>query len=55
MRNLIPRNTLTLTCLLRVNERRVSNVLQSLLVGASLFAKPVIKKIPTSVLWLNGH
>lgn len=35
----------------RVNEQRVSNLLQSLLVGASLFAMPVIKKIPTSVLW----
>lgn len=36
----------------RVNEQRVSNLLQSLLVGASLFAMPVIKKIPTSVLWV---
>ncbi|XP_059636195.1 boron transporter 4-like [Cornus florida] len=35
----------------RVNEQRMSNILQSLLVGASLFAMPVIKKIPTSVLW----
>ncbi|XP_056162154.1 boron transporter 4-like isoform X1 [Syzygium oleosum] len=35
----------------RVNEQRVSNLLQSLLVGASLLAMPVIKKIPTSVLW----
>ncbi|KAK9269426.1 hypothetical protein L1049_001199 [Liquidambar formosana] len=35
----------------RVNEQRVSNLLQSLLVGASLFSMPIIKKIPTSVLW----
>lgn len=35
----------------RVNEQRVSNLLQSLLVGASVFAMPVIKLIPTSVLW----
>ncbi|KAI4324144.1 hypothetical protein L6164_023706 [Bauhinia variegata] len=35
----------------RVNEQRVSNFLQSLLVGASVFAIPAIKKIPTSVLW----
>uniref|UniRef100_A0A7N0ZTV1 Bicarbonate transporter-like transmembrane domain-containing protein n=1 Tax=Kalanchoe fedtschenkoi TaxID=63787 RepID=A0A7N0ZTV1_KALFE len=35
----------------RVNEQRVTNLLQSLLVGASLIIMPVIKKIPTSVLW----
>ncbi|KAI4329303.1 hypothetical protein L6164_021585 [Bauhinia variegata] len=35
----------------RVNEQRVSNLLQSLLVGASVLAMPAIKKIPTSVLW----
>lgn len=35
----------------RVNEQRVSNLLQSLLVAASVCAIPVIKKIPTSVLW----
>ncbi|CAL5438637.1 unnamed protein product [Camellia sinensis] len=35
----------------RVNEQRVSNLLQSLLVGASLLAMPSIKMIPTSVLW----
>ncbi|KAK4777983.1 hypothetical protein SAY87_018170 [Trapa incisa] len=35
----------------RVNEQRLSNILQSLLVGASLFAMPLIRKIPTSVLW----
>lgn len=35
----------------RVNEQRVSNLLQSFLVAASIFAMPAIKKIPTSVLW----
>ncbi|GFY99798.1 HCO3- transporter family [Actinidia rufa] len=35
----------------RVNEQRVSNLLQSLLIGASVLAMPAIKKIPTSVLW----
>ncbi|KAL1809685.1 hypothetical protein ACET3Z_026675 [Daucus carota] len=35
----------------RVNEQRVSNLLQSLLVAASVFAMPVIKLIPSSVLW----
>ncbi|XP_028791776.1 boron transporter 4-like [Neltuma alba] len=36
---------------IRVNEQRVSNLVQALLVGGSVFAMPVIKKIPTSVLW----
>ncbi|XP_021736767.1 boron transporter 4-like [Chenopodium quinoa] len=35
----------------RVNEQRVSNLLQSVLVAGALFAMPVIKLIPTSVLW----
>lgn len=35
----------------RVNEQRLSNLLQSILVGACLGAMPIIKKIPTSVLW----
>ncbi|KAH7840071.1 hypothetical protein Vadar_012304 [Vaccinium darrowii] len=35
----------------RVNEQRVSNLLQSLLVGGAMLAMPVIKMIPTSVLW----
>ncbi|RWW18802.1 hypothetical protein GW17_00017186 [Ensete ventricosum] len=35
----------------RVNEQRVTNLLQSLLVGACIAAMPVIKMIPTSVLW----
>lgn len=35
----------------RVNEQRVTNLFQSLLVGACIGAMPLIKKIPTSVLW----
>ncbi|KAI7752057.1 hypothetical protein M8C21_009238 [Ambrosia artemisiifolia] len=35
----------------RVNEQRVSNLLQSILLAASICAMPVIKLIPTSVLW----
>ncbi|KAI3512651.1 hypothetical protein L1887_19969 [Cichorium endivia] len=35
----------------RVNEQRVSNFLQSILLAASVCAMPVIKLIPTSVLW----
>ncbi|XP_052175899.1 boron transporter 4-like isoform X2 [Diospyros lotus] len=35
----------------RVNEQRMSNLLQSLFVAASICAMPLIRKIPTSVLW----
>lgn len=35
----------------RVNEQRVSNLLQSMLVGVCVAAVPAIKAIPTSVLW----
>lgn len=35
----------------RVNEQRMSNLLQSVLVALSVSAIPVIKLIPTSVLW----
>ncbi|CAJ1972104.1 unnamed protein product [Sphenostylis stenocarpa] len=35
----------------RVNEQRMSNLLQSLLVGLLTFAVYIIKMIPTSVLW----
>jgi hypothetical protein len=35
----------------RVNEQRVSNLLQSLLVAGCVGFVPVIQKIPTSVLW----
>lgn len=35
----------------RVNEQRMSNLLQSILVAVSLCAVPIMKMIPTSVLW----
>lgn len=35
----------------RVNEQRVTNLLQSLLVACCVAAIPVLKRIPTSVLW----
>ncbi|CAN6880749.1 unnamed protein product [Brassica oleracea] len=35
----------------RVNEQRVSNLLQSILVGLLIFAVPLLRMIPTSVLW----
>ena len=35
----------------RVNEQRMSNLLQSLLVGGTIFATYIIRRIPTSVLW----
>ncbi|XP_024970237.1 probable boron transporter 2 isoform X2 [Cynara cardunculus var. scolymus] len=34
-----------------VKEQRLSNVLQALMVGGCVAAMPVLKKIPTSVLW----
>ena len=46
-----PEKTIDAYLPVRVKEQRVSNLLQSLLVGASVFAMPAIKKIPTSVLW----
>lgn len=36
---------------IRVCEQRWSNLFQSLLVGFAVGAIPIIKKIPTSVLW----
>lgn len=35
----------------RVTEQRVSNLLQSILVGVAVCAMPLIRMIPTSVLW----
>lgn len=35
----------------RVNEQRCSNLMQSILVGLSICAIPILKKIPTSVVW----
>ncbi|CAI8585261.1 unnamed protein product [Vicia faba] len=34
-----------------VKEQRVSNLLQSVMVGGCVAAMPILKKIPTSVLW----
>lgn len=34
-----------------VKEQRLSNLLQSLLVGACVGAMPALKRIPSSVLW----
>ncbi|KAE9615897.1 putative bicarbonate transporter [Lupinus albus] len=34
-----------------VKEQRVSNLLQSIMVGGCVAAMPLLKKIPTSVLW----
>ncbi|KAK4489036.1 hypothetical protein RD792_004829 [Penstemon davidsonii] len=36
---------------LEVKEERLSNLLQSLMVGSCVAAMPLLKKIPTSVLW----
>ncbi|KAL2932395.1 Boron transporter 4 [Bienertia sinuspersici] len=36
---------------MRVNEQRLSNLLQSLLLGASAFGMPVLKQLPSSLLW----
>ncbi|CAH9069042.1 unnamed protein product [Cuscuta europaea] len=36
---------------LEVKEQRVSNLLQSLMVGGCVAAMPILKKIPTSLLW----
>ncbi|RYR44525.1 hypothetical protein Ahy_A08g040848 isoform B [Arachis hypogaea] len=35
----------------RVNEQRMTNLMQSLLIGLSVLAISIIKRIPTSVLW----
>lgn len=34
-----------------VKEQRLSNLLQALMVGGCVTAMPLLKKIPTSVLW----
>ncbi|KAL3844109.1 hypothetical protein ACJIZ3_001512 [Penstemon smallii] len=46
-----PEKCIDLYLPVRVNEQRVSNFLQSILVGLAMWAMPVIKMIPTSVLW----
>ena len=50
-KNFIPEKDIGDNLPVRVNEQRLSNLVQSVLVGAILFAMPIIKKIPTSVLW----
>ncbi|CAL5443164.1 unnamed protein product [Camellia sinensis] len=47
---MIWKNTSMLTCLFGLMSKRVSNLLQSLLVGALLLAMPAIMMIPTSIL-----
>lgn len=34
-----------------VKEQRLSNLLQALMVGACVAAMPILKRIPSSVLW----
>ncbi|GER45143.1 HCO3- transporter family [Striga asiatica] len=46
-----PEKCIDLHLPVRVNEQRVSNFLQSVLVGLAVCAMPIIKMIPTSVLW----
>lgn len=46
-----PEKCIDLYLPVRVNEQRVSNLLQSILVGLAICIMPVIKMIPTSVLW----
>ncbi|KAL2932396.1 Boron transporter 4 [Bienertia sinuspersici] len=36
---------------MRVNEQRLSNLLHSLLLGASVFGMPALKRLPSSLLW----
>lgn len=36
---------------IEVKEQRLSNLLQATMVGGCVAAMPLIKKIPTSVLW----
>lgn len=36
---------------IEVKEQRLSNLLQSLLVGLCVAAMPVLRRIPSSVLW----
>lgn len=36
---------------MEVKEQRLSNLLQALMVGSCVAAMPLLKKIPTSVLW----
>ncbi|GFP93753.1 boron transporter 4 [Phtheirospermum japonicum] len=49
--NFDPEKCIDLHLPVRVNEQRVSNLLQSVLVGLAVCIMPIIKMIPTSVLW----
>ncbi|KAL6501925.1 putative boron transporter 7 [Orobanche gracilis] len=49
--NFDPEKCIDLHLPVRVNEQRVSNLLQSVLVGLAVCVMPIIKMIPTSVLW----
>lgn len=46
-----PEKDVDLLLPVEVKEQRLSNLLQSLLVGGCVAAMPLLKKIPTSVLW----
>lgn len=46
-----PEKVVDLVLPVEVKEQRLSNLLQSVLVGGCLAAMPVLRRIPTSVLW----
>ncbi|CAM6106363.1 unnamed protein product [Calypogeia fissa] len=46
-----PNKVVDLLLPVRVQEQRLSNLLQSLMVAACVGAMPILRKIPTSVLW----
>lgn len=48
-----PNTVVDLLLPVRVQEQRLSNLLLSLMIAACVGAMPILKKIPTSVLW--GH
>lgn len=49
--NFDPEKDVDLLLPIEVKEQRLSNLLQSLLVGVSVGAMPALRKIPSSVLW----
>jgi hypothetical protein len=46
-----PEKVVDLVLPVEVKEQRLSNLLQSVLVGGCLAAMPVLRRIPTAVLW----
>lgn len=46
-----PEKNVDLLLPVEVKEQRLSNLLQSILVGGCIAAMPVLRRIPTSVLW----